>query len=37
MKIDGRGTAKMSEEMVFGKLEVLSVRNLPRKSYAHAL
>jgi RNA-directed DNA polymerase len=37
MKIDGRGTAKMSEEMVFGKLEVLSVRKSPRKSYAHAL
>jgi RNA-directed DNA polymerase len=36
MKIDGRGTAKFSEERVFGKLEVLSVRKLPRKSYAHA-
>jgi hypothetical protein len=37
MKIDGRGTAKFSEERVFGELEVLSVQKLPRKSYAHAL
>jgi len=37
MKIDGRGTAKIPEKMVFGELEVLSVRKLPRKSYAHAL
>ena len=37
MKIDGRGTAKIPEKMVFGELEVVSVRNLPRKSYAHAL
>ena len=37
MKIDGRGTAKIPEERVFGELEVLSVWKIPRKSYAHAL
>jgi len=37
MKIDGRGTAKIPGERVFGELGVLSVQKLTRKSYAHAL